>query len=175
MRHSANESAHEVFSTRVITVFPTMCVCVTCVCLVCDLLVLLMRKSKALWLPTQASHIGAHARVGWNCVSVMCLCKWMCVVLWWRAALVTCGDLNEVNNLLHLFHLPPSSYYTHTFVVRGLLATTTLSYALLSHQFPSLPYCEGCTYDYICAARGAVVSFCALRVMQHSSDCTVAM
>ena len=69
----------------------------------------------------------------------------------------------------------PPPVITHTSIVRGLLVIPTLSYTLLKHKFPTVPHCERCTHDYKCGGRGAEVSFCGIRLVQHSSDFTVAM
>lgn len=72
------------------------------------------------------------------------------------------------------FTFPPP-VITHTSIVRGLLVIPTLSYTLLKHKFPTVPHCERCTHDYKCGGRGAEVSFRGIRLVQHSSDFTVAM
>lgn len=89
-----------------------------------------------------------------------------------RVARVTCGDLNEVNNLLHLFHLPSSCYCAHIHSMRAISHHRPVIRCFTYMNFPQFHVVRD---DYICGGRGAEVSFCGIRGMQHRGDFTLVM
>lgn len=92
-----NEKACKVSSTCVTRV----CVCVCVICLRCA------KPTVATSHPT-SSHLCSCGF--WNVFARACVCVNVRDMLWLTltAARVTCGNLNEVNNFLHPFHLPAS-------------------------------------------------------------------
>lgn len=107
--------------------------------------------------------------VGRKCV--LCVCMNVCDIQS-RVARVTCGDLNEVNNLLHLFHLPSSCYCAHIHSMRAISHHRPVIRCFTYMNFPQFHVVRD---DYICGGRGAEVSFCGIRGMQHRGDFTLVM